>query len=52
MAVIYGRSDAEKRLLDGLSDKVETVDDIRIVYKEMKQEFASIEKFRIKDIDA
>ncbi len=43
MAVIYGRADAEKRLLDGLPDEVKTVDDIRIVHKEMKQEFDSIE---------
>lgn len=43
MAIIYGRADTEKRLLDKLPSKIESIDQIETVQKEIQLEFNSIE---------
>jgi len=43
MAIIYGITDSERRLLKKLPNEVKTIDDIPRVHKEMKQELDSIE---------
>ena len=43
MAIIYGITDSERRLLKKLPDEVKTIEDIPRVLKEKKQEFDSIE---------
>ncbi|WP_428325771.1 nuclease-related domain-containing protein [Nitrosopumilus sp.] len=39
MAIIYGRADSEKQLLDLYPKKVKSIDDIDRVHKELKQEY-------------
>lgn len=43
MAIIYGKADTEKRLLDKLPNEVKTIDYIDKVHQEFKDEFNSIE---------
>jgi hypothetical protein len=43
MAIIYGYTDTEKRLLDKLPNEVQSIDDIDKVHREFKEEFDSIE---------
>ena len=43
MAIIYGYSDAEKRLLNQLLKEVESIDDIHRVHKEMKDQYDSMD---------
>jgi len=43
MAIIFGRADTEKRLLDKLPKEVQKVEDIPKVHREMKSEFESME---------
>jgi len=44
MAIIYGYSDAEKRLLDKLPKEVESIDDIHEVHREMKDQYDSMDR--------
>ncbi len=41
--IIYGRADTEKRLLDKLPNKVESIDQIDRVHQKFRDEFNSIE---------
>jgi len=43
MAIIYGITDTERRLLKKLPNEVKTIEDIPRVHQDMKQEFDSIE---------
>ena len=43
MAIIYGRADTEKRLLDKLPNEVQKIEDIPKVHREMKSEFEGME---------
>ena len=43
MAIIYGYSDAEKRLLAKLPKEVESIDDIHKVHREMKDQYDSMD---------
>ena len=43
LAIIYGYSDTEKRLLNQLPKEVKTIDDIRRVHKEMKNQYDTMD---------
>ncbi len=44
MAIIYGITDSERRLLKKLPKEVESIEDIPRDHQKMKQEFDSIEE--------
>lgn len=43
MAILYGRADTEKRLLDKLPNRVQKIEDIPKVHREMKAELESMD---------
>jgi len=49
VAIIYGRADTAKRLLDKLPDEIETIRDIPRVHQKMQKEFDSIEDNGLKN---
>ena len=51
MAIIYGRADSEKQLLDLYPKKVQEIDDIDKVEEEMQEELMEEAKDRMKRLE-